>query len=127
MQPGLRVVCVREFQESLRDSAKRLIEDKIQGLGVDYLFRVLYDRIETPGGGVIIFQGMHDSTAESIRSGGRTGESSCRFDLRTGQDQVGKLKPENNLKAGCGIAWSLAESREWRLNYFKLEVFICSR
>jgi phage terminase large subunit len=31
-------------------------------------FRVLYDRIETPGGGLIIFQGMQDATAESIKS-----------------------------------------------------------
>jgi phage terminase large subunit len=29
---------------------------------------VLYDRIETPGGGLIIFQGMVDATAESIKS-----------------------------------------------------------
>ena len=29
---------------------------------------MLYDRIETPGGGLIIFQGMVDATAESIKS-----------------------------------------------------------
>lgn len=68
MMPGTRVVCIREFQESLRESAKRLIEDKISDLGVGHLFRIMHDRIETPGGGIIIFMGMHDSTAESIKS-----------------------------------------------------------
>ena len=33
-----------------------------------HLFRVLYERIETPGDGLIIFQGMVDATAESIKS-----------------------------------------------------------
>jgi phage terminase large subunit len=66
--PGLRSVCIREVQKSLKDSAKRLIEDKIQGLGVGHLFEVLEKEIRTPGNGVITFQGMQDHTAESIKS-----------------------------------------------------------
>ncbi len=65
---GARVVCVREVQRSLRESVKLLIEDKIQSLGVGHLFTVLHDRIETPGGGVILFQGMQEHTKESIKS-----------------------------------------------------------
>lgn len=65
---GFRAVCVREVQKSLRESAKRLIEDKITQLNVADLFDVQNDRIITPGGGVIIFQGMQDHTAESIKS-----------------------------------------------------------
>ena len=65
---GFRAVCVREVQKSLRESAKRLIEDKISALGYSGHFRVLNDQIVTPGGGVIIFQGMQDHTAESIKS-----------------------------------------------------------
>ena len=49
---------------------ERLIESKIQALGVGPLFRVLDDRIKTPGDGLIIFQGMQDHTAESIKSPG---------------------------------------------------------
>jgi phage terminase large subunit len=45
-----------------------LIESKIQSLGVGAHFQVLHDRIVTPGDGLIIFQGMQDSTAESIKS-----------------------------------------------------------
>ena len=67
-KPGLRAVCIREIQKSLKESAKKLIEDKIVSLGVSELFEVLNDQIKTPGGGVIIFQGMQDHTAESIKS-----------------------------------------------------------
>lgn len=61
------MVCVREVQKSLKESAKRLIEDKIKVMGLPG-FRILHDRIETPGDGVILFQGMQDHTAESIKS-----------------------------------------------------------
>lgn len=68
MQPGLRVVCVREVQKTLKESAKRLIEDKITALGVGGAFDVKREEISTPGRGVILFQGMQDHTAESIKS-----------------------------------------------------------
>jgi len=70
LQPGTRTVCIREVQKSLKESAKRLIEDKIQkfGLGEAQGFRILNDRIETPGDGVIVFQGMQDHNAESVKS-----------------------------------------------------------
>lgn len=66
--PGLRAVCIREVQRSLKESAKKLIEDKIQEMGVGHLFEVLADHIKTPGDGLIVFQGMQDHTAESIKS-----------------------------------------------------------
>lgn len=68
LHPGLRAVCIREVQKSLKESAKRLVEDKIQSMGLGRQFEVLRDEIRTPGGGVIIFQGMQDHTAESIKS-----------------------------------------------------------
>lgn len=68
MYPGTRIVCVREVQRSLKESVKRLVEDKIESLGVQGHFRCLNDRIQAPGGGVILFQGMQDHTAESIKS-----------------------------------------------------------
>lgn len=66
--PGLSAVCIREVQKTLAQSSKRLIEAKIEALGLGSVFNILTDRIETPGGGVIIFQGMQDHTAESIKS-----------------------------------------------------------
>lgn len=67
---GLRSVCIREVQKSLKDSAKRLIEDKLveHRLGEADGFKVFREVIETPGDGVVIFQGMQDHTAESIKS-----------------------------------------------------------
>lgn len=65
---GFRGVCIREVQKSLKESAKRLLEDKIQAMGVGSMFDVQDKQIKTPGGGVIIFEGMQDHTAESIKS-----------------------------------------------------------
>lgn len=69
-EPGLLSVCIREVQKSLKDSAYRLLIAKLQkfGLGERDGFKVFNDRIQTPGDGVIIFQGMQDHTAESIKS-----------------------------------------------------------
>jgi phage terminase large subunit len=66
--PGTLAVCIREVQKSLMQSSKRMIESKIQSLGVGSRFKILHDRIITPGDGLIIFQGMQDATAESIKS-----------------------------------------------------------
>ena len=67
-RPGFRGVCIREVQKSLKESAKRLIEDKIQEHGLGSVFEVQTAEIKAPGGGVITFQGMQDHTAESIKS-----------------------------------------------------------
>ncbi|MHA1547417.1 MAG: phage terminase large subunit [Alphaproteobacteria bacterium] len=68
MHPGTRIVCVREVQRSLKESVKRLIEDKVAALKVESLFGILHDRIDTPGGGTVLFQGMADHTADSVKS-----------------------------------------------------------
>jgi phage terminase large subunit len=69
-QRGFRGLCGREVQKSLKESAKRLIEDKLgeHGLGEAQGFRVFREVIETPGDGAIMFQGLQDHTAESIKS-----------------------------------------------------------
>lgn len=68
MQPGFRAACVREVQKSLKNSVKLLVEDKIRKLGVQSSFDILEAEVRTPGGGVIIFQGMQNHTADSIKS-----------------------------------------------------------
>ena len=69
-EDGLRIVCIREVQRTLKESAKRLIEDKLllYGLRETDGYVVYEDRIATPGGGVITFVGMNNQTAESIKS-----------------------------------------------------------
>lgn len=67
--PDLRFVCIREVQRALRYSAKSLIERKIRTLGVSEMFNVLNTEIRRVGGdGVMIFEGMQDHTADSIKS-----------------------------------------------------------
>lgn len=68
MYPGTRWACIREVQKSLEQSVKRLLEDKMDKLGVREMFGVKQYEIETPGGGIIIFQGMQNHTADSIKS-----------------------------------------------------------
>lgn len=68
LNPGTRWVCVREVQLSLDQSVKRLIEDKIQAMGVGGSFRILNTHIETPGDGIIIFRGMNTQTSDSVKS-----------------------------------------------------------
>ncbi|MXV35973.1 MULTISPECIES: PBSX family phage terminase large subunit [unclassified Saccharibacter] len=68
MRPGLRAVCIREIQKSLNMSVKQLVTDKIMAHGLADKFELLDKEIRTPGDGVIIFQGMQNHTADSIKS-----------------------------------------------------------
>ena len=61
-------VCIREVQKSLQQSVKKLIELKIEALGLGHRFRVLQTHIESDLGGIITFQGMQNHTADSIKS-----------------------------------------------------------
>lgn len=67
-QLGFRAVCLREIQKSLKNSVKLLVEDKIRTNGLGDRFEILDAEIRTPGGGLIIFQGMQNHTADSIKS-----------------------------------------------------------
>lgn len=67
---GMRSVCIREVQKTLKESSKRLIEDKLAAFGLTEAdgFKVFNEVIQTPGDGIITFQGMQDHNAESIKS-----------------------------------------------------------
>jgi phage terminase large subunit len=67
-KPGFRGLCCREVQKSLKESAKRLIEQKITAHGLGHMFDVQEAQIKTPGGGIIVFAGLQDHTSESIKS-----------------------------------------------------------
>jgi phage terminase large subunit len=66
--PGMRTVCIREVQKSLRRSSKLLLEDKIAYWKLENVFESKREEIIGPGGGFMIFQGMQDHTADSIKS-----------------------------------------------------------
>jgi phage terminase large subunit len=64
-----RSVCVREIQKSLNQSVKRLLETKIQDMNAGAYFEVQDAVIKAKkGDGAIIFQGMQNHTADSIKS-----------------------------------------------------------
>lgn len=68
LKPGYRAACIREVQRTLAQSVKKLIEDKIETHNLGGYFEVQESQIKTPGGGVIIFQGMQNHTADSVKS-----------------------------------------------------------
>jgi len=61
-------VCVREVQKTLDQSVKKLIEEKIEQFNLGSLFEVQQSKITGPNSSLIIFQGMQDHTADSIKS-----------------------------------------------------------
>lgn len=61
-------VCLRETLKSLEFSVKKLIEQKIESMNAGAYFEVQDKRILTKNGGVMIFQGMQNHTADSIKS-----------------------------------------------------------
>ena len=67
--PDSRIVCIREIQKSLKFSAKQLIVDKIAASPCSHMFEIQSTEIKRIGGsGIIIFQGMQDHTADSVKS-----------------------------------------------------------
>lgn len=61
-------VCLREVQKSLEFSVKREIEAAIESMNAGAYFEVQDKRILARNGGVCIFEGMQNHTADSIKS-----------------------------------------------------------
>jgi phage terminase large subunit len=61
-------VCLRETLKSLEFSVKKLLGQKIEKFNAGDYFEVQDRRILTRAGGVIIFEGMQNHTADSIKS-----------------------------------------------------------
>lgn len=66
-QPS-RAVCIREVQNSIRDSVRQLLVDKIAKFGLESAFEVLDNEIRGPNGSLIIFKGMQSYNADTIKS-----------------------------------------------------------
>lgn len=64
-----RIVCIREVQNSIKDSVKQLLTDKIAKFGLEAEFEVLETEIRcTANGSLIIFKGMQSYNAANIKS-----------------------------------------------------------
>lgn len=63
----LRILCVREFQNSIKDSSHKLLKDTITRLGLDSWFTVTADSIKSRVGAEFMFKGLHGNE-QSIKS-----------------------------------------------------------
>lgn len=68
IQEKLDFVCLRETLKSLEFSVKKLLEAKISYYNAGYYFDIQDRRILSKHGGVTIFEGMQNHTADSIKS-----------------------------------------------------------
>ncbi len=68
LQAHIRCACVRETMDSLRDSSKQIIEDKIRDFGVSHLFKVTDREIIGPNESLFIFRGLQRHTASRLKS-----------------------------------------------------------
>lgn len=63
-----RGVCIREVQNSIKDSVKQLIEDKISAFGCQSFFSITRDEITGVNGSLMVFKGMQAYNADNIKS-----------------------------------------------------------
>lgn len=110
---GLRSVCIREVQKDLAQSAKLLIESKLSSLGLGEAdgFRVYEDCIATPADGLIIFKGMNNYTADSIKSLEGFKRSWWEEAHTATQKSINLLRPTMRAK-GSQLWWSYNPNQE---------------
>lgn len=93
------IVCVREIQRTLDQSVKKLLESKIETLNAGYYFDVQDRRIRSrPSGhdefcGLMIFEGMQDHTADSVKSFEGFDVAYCEESQKLSQRSLDLLRP----------------------------------
>jgi len=100
----LRIVCAREIQESLRDSVKQLIEDKISDYGLEDHFEALRDETRAKNGGRFVYKGMwrNPDALKSLEGADIFwGEEANRFSSRS----IRLIRPTMR-KPGSRMIWS---------------------
>lgn len=64
-----RFLCAREYQTSIAESSKLLLEDKIRKYGLSPLFRITEREIVCPStDSLFMFKGLHGHSVEAVRS-----------------------------------------------------------
>lgn len=64
----LRILCTREVQKSIKQSVHQLLRDQISALGLESFYQVLETEIRGKNGTLLLFSGLSDLTADSIKS-----------------------------------------------------------
>lgn len=68
MMYGWRVLCGRETQKSIEESVHRLLQDRIEALGVGWFFDVTQKNIRGRNGSIFSYAGITDVGAEGLKS-----------------------------------------------------------
>jgi phage terminase large subunit len=66
-----RVACLREYQSSIKDSVKQLLEDKIRQFGHESKFVITDTELRGPNESLVVFKGLHSGaggTAAGLQS-----------------------------------------------------------
>jgi phage terminase large subunit len=66
--PGYRAVCIREVQNTIKESVRQLLLDKIEAYGLGDFFTAVEGEIRGANGSLIIFRGMQHYSADGIKS-----------------------------------------------------------
>jgi len=66
MQP-LRILCCREIQKSIKDSVKRLLDDKIAATGLEHFYQSTDTEIRGANGSLFLFAGLR-TNPDSVKS-----------------------------------------------------------
>lgn len=105
-------VCLREILKSLQFSSKKLLEQTIEAMNAGDSFEVLDKVIKAKNGGIIIFQGMQDHTADSIKS--LEGFDRAWFEeaQNASQGSLDKLRPTIMRKPGAELWFSWNRFKE---------------
>jgi len=60
----IRILCAREFQQSIRDSVHRLLSDQIEMLDLSKGFEVKRHEIVSQAGSIFLFEGLHHNVTK---------------------------------------------------------------
>lgn len=103
-QSPMRIVCAREIQDSLKDSVKQLIEDKISDYGLQDHFEALKDETRCKNGGKFVYKGVwrNPDALKSLEGADVLwGEEANRFSARS----IRLIRPTMR-KPGSRMIWT---------------------
>ena len=93
LRDKLDYVCVREVQKSLTFSVKKLLESKVEHFNAGYYFDIQDKKITSQAGGITIFEGMQNHTADSIKSLEAFDRAWCEEAHKLSQRSLDLLRP----------------------------------
>lgn len=68
VQRPLRILCTREVQKSIKDSVHRLLNDKINAMGLASFYQVLETEIRGANGTLFLFSGLRSEVMAGLKS-----------------------------------------------------------